>query len=67
MGRSFTCPICGDSKSPIAPGSQFFPFCSERCRDVDLGGWIDGKYKVGERGVEGEDLIDADLATDPDE
>jgi endogenous inhibitor of DNA gyrase (YacG/DUF329 family) len=23
-----------------------FPFCSPRCRDVDLGRWLDGKYQI---------------------
>lgn len=30
--------------SPPAPGH--FPFCSERCKLVDLGKWADGTYKV---------------------
>jgi endogenous inhibitor of DNA gyrase (YacG/DUF329 family) len=25
-----------------------FPFCSERCRVVDLGKWIDEEYRVSE-------------------
>jgi len=24
------------------------PFCSERCKMVDLGRWLDGTYKVSE-------------------
>jgi uncharacterized protein len=23
-----------------------FPFCSQRCRDVDLGNWLTGKYSI---------------------
>jgi uncharacterized protein len=41
------CPIC---KSPVAdpePGtSGVFPFCSERCKLIDLGRWLDGKYQI---------------------
>lgn len=41
------CPICGRAFSGATldalPG---FPFCSERCRLVDLGRWIDGDYAV---------------------
>lgn len=42
------CPICG---KPVhyEPGkrlSEFFPFCSERCRMVDLGKWLTGEYAV---------------------
>jgi endogenous inhibitor of DNA gyrase (YacG/DUF329 family) len=25
-----------------------FPFCSERCRAVDLGRWIDEEYRISE-------------------
>jgi endogenous inhibitor of DNA gyrase (YacG/DUF329 family) len=42
-----TCPICTKSfeitKLDDLPS---FPFCSERCRLVDLGRWIDGKYAI---------------------
>lgn len=41
------CPLCKkpvefDSKA-LPPG---FPFCSERCKLVDLGRWIDGDYAI---------------------
>jgi len=26
--------------------APFFPFCSERCRLLDLGAWLDGRYSV---------------------
>lgn len=35
------CPICG---KPAAP--QFKPFCSDRCRQVDLHRWLSGTYRV---------------------
>jgi len=35
------CPICG---KPAAAKSR--PFCSERCRMVDLGRWFTGSYRV---------------------
>ena len=38
------CPNCGkeieDSKQP------YRPFCSERCKLIDLGKWISGEYRV---------------------
>jgi len=41
------CPIC---KKPVAepqPGqASYFPFCSERCKLVDLGRWLTGKYQI---------------------
>lgn len=41
------CPICFKSYEVAAlPDLPTFPFCSERCRLVDLGRWIDGAYVV---------------------
>ncbi len=44
------CPICG---KPASQGSH--PFCSERCRDVDLNRWLSGSYVVPGRKDEDED------------
>jgi endogenous inhibitor of DNA gyrase (YacG/DUF329 family) len=35
------CPICG---KPAVEASK--PFCSERCRDVDLNRWLSGSYAI---------------------
>ena len=37
------CPIC---KKPVTRGSEDFPFCSERCREIDLGNWAMEKYVI---------------------
>ena len=37
------CPIC---KQPVAGAAEDFPFCSERCRTIDLGRWASGQYVV---------------------
>ena len=37
------CPIC---KKEVAPGSEDFPFCSGRCRLIDLGNWAAEKYVI---------------------
>jgi len=37
------CPIC---KKEVQPGDPDFPFCSERCRTIDLGNWSAEKYKI---------------------
>ena len=37
------CPSC---RSPVAGGSAHFPFCSERCRYVDLGHWLEERYRI---------------------
>jgi endogenous inhibitor of DNA gyrase (YacG/DUF329 family) len=43
------CPTCKKSIPDPAPGAQkpkHFPFCSERCKLIDLGRWLDGKYQI---------------------
>ncbi len=37
------CPLC---KKDVAPESAFAPFCSDRCRLIDLGNWADEKYRI---------------------
>jgi endogenous inhibitor of DNA gyrase (YacG/DUF329 family) len=49
-GSGKGCPICG---KPATEASK--PFCSERCRDVDLNRWLSGSYVVPGRKDEDED------------
>lgn len=50
----FKCPMCGKvipSVTTTLEGKKrinapFFPFCSKRCRLLDLGSWLDGRYRV---------------------
>ncbi len=37
------CPICKKEVKGAAPN---FPFCSDRCRTIDLGRWASGEYVV---------------------
>jgi uncharacterized protein len=37
------CPIC---RKDITRENPEFPFCSERCRILDLGNWVSGKYVI---------------------
>ena len=39
------CPTCGQSV-PWTPASPWRPFCSERCKLVDLGAWASEQYRV---------------------
>jgi uncharacterized protein len=39
------CPACG-GKSLYAPSNAFRPFCSERCKDHDLGAWANEQFRV---------------------
>lgn len=50
MVRQPTCPICRTQlPATAASESKFFPFCSERCRDVDYFRWSDGRYSIEEQ------------------
>jgi len=40
-GGGVACPTCG---KPATPAHR--PFCSGRCRDVDLGRWLKGTYRI---------------------
>ena len=44
------CPICRKPASGVA-----LPFCSSRCRDVDLNRWFSGSYVVPGRDDEQDD------------
>lgn len=48
----FKCPTCKKviSMPDGGPKPEAFPFCSDRCRMVDLGRWLNGDYYIpGER------------------
>jgi len=43
------CPICDRALPEIqAAADRHFPFCSARCRQVDLFRWFEGRYAVVE-------------------
>ncbi len=45
------CPTCkGDSR--FEPGNPWRPFCSERCKSIDLGAWATERYRVAGPGEE---------------
>ena len=44
MPRTFPCPRCGEAST--WEGNEFRPFCSERCKLIDLGAWASDEYKL---------------------
>ena len=56
------CPIC---HKPVNKDDPFMPFCSDRCRIVDLGNWASEKYVIPAPFDEGDD--EAGDAPDPDD
>jgi endogenous inhibitor of DNA gyrase (YacG/DUF329 family) len=48
------CPICKKEVKSTAPE---FPFCSERCRTIDLGKWASGGYVISSPVTDSEESI----------
>jgi uncharacterized protein len=43
--RTVACPRCGASVA-WTPDARWRPFCSERCKLIDFGGWASEAYRV---------------------
>ena len=41
--KALRCPTCG---TLTTAGDPEFPFCSDRCRVIDLGKWASGAYRI---------------------
>jgi len=52
-GTRLRCPTCGKHFARTA--TKFPPFCCERCKQRDLGNWLDESYRIA-----------GDPAPDPD-
>lgn len=61
----YRCPVCKKivkaSPQEQPEKARFFPFCSRRCKLIDLGAWLDAKYRIISRleSQESEKLPDA--------
>lgn len=49
MPRTVICPTCGKS-APYSPDNPYRPFCSQRCKMIDLGQWANEEYRIPEQG-----------------
>ena len=58
MNTTRSCPHC---KAPVPKGGANLPFCSERCRVLDLGAWALERYRVPGASVE----LESDEISDP--
>lgn len=43
--KNIACPTCGKKNTWIKDNTSR-PFCSERCKLIDLGDWADEKFRV---------------------
>jgi len=56
------CPIC---KKFVKAKDADFPFCSERCRTIDLGKWASGAYVISSPVPDAEEGISDGVNDDP--
>jgi endogenous inhibitor of DNA gyrase (YacG/DUF329 family) len=52
--KKVPCPACG-TPALFTPENRWRPFCSERCKTIDLGDWASERYRV----PTGEEVKDA--------
>ena len=43
--KTVPCPRCG-TQAPYSPENRWRPFCSERCRTIDLGAWASEAFRI---------------------
>jgi len=69
--RQFRCPTCRriikPSEQDYSERAKFYPFCSERCKLIDLGAWLDADYRIPSRPDEESERPLPKGATTPDE
>ena len=53
--KALRCPTC---RTLVLTGTEDLPFCSDRCRRIDLGKWASGDYKITSP------ILDPDLLED---
>lgn len=46
--KRVSCPACG-GQSLYAPSNAYRPFCSERCKSLDLGAWASERFALPEQ------------------
>ncbi len=54
------CPVCDkiidEATRQDSRDGKFYPFCSDRCKLIDLGKWLDGNYRIAVQANEEEEL-----------
>ncbi len=58
------CPIC---KKTVKSTDAEFPFCSDRCRTIDLGKWASGAYVIASPVTDVSDAVSESGPNDLDE
>lgn len=58
------CPTC-QTKTPWTKNNLDRPFCSARCKLIDLGAWASETYSIPQHTTEEDDIFSDDLNVDP--
>lgn len=60
------CPVCDKIIDEAARQdsriAKFYPFCSDRCKLIDLGKWLDGNYRIAVQANEEEEPGESEQA-----
>jgi endogenous inhibitor of DNA gyrase (YacG/DUF329 family) len=57
------CPICGKT---VDPAAGLYPFCSKRCKLIDLGNWASEKYVAHSPMTEADENLDSESPRNDD-
>jgi endogenous inhibitor of DNA gyrase (YacG/DUF329 family) len=60
--KALFCPTC---RKVVLATDEDFPFCSDRCRILDLGKWASGDYKISSPILDPEVLEGLDASMSP--
>jgi hypothetical protein len=58
------CPTCR-REVEWSPASQYRPFCSDRCRLVDMGAWLSEQHRIPDESEATEDRLQPDSSEEP--
>jgi len=64
MAKRLRCPIC---KKAVQAKSSDYPFCSERCRTIDLGKWASGAYVISSPVTDTSEEFEAELNSEQED
>ncbi len=60
--RPRRCPVCGREVRFEGELTKTYPFCSKRCRLIDLGEWLSERYRISED-LPGAEIEESDEST----
>lgn len=62
--RIVRCPTC-ERSCRYDTSNPFRPFCSERCKNIDIAGWATESFKIAGENVDPEEVLGQDSANKP--